>query len=516
MRTQIKVNQEPVKNQQRKNSPKRAFDLYRVEIILYYFFSDNQSIDCRRSNPSRISSSFPTRIDATNIGLECFLISTDTDDGRAPSLDRDEECFWISETMDLVIEIPESDLQCLGDEVWETLFDRGHLDTWEIGSRDSVTLYGGTIREKVSNQLSRSMVVGSSKDKCFRFPLALEFDTCEWMIRAKVVRRDRDHEGRVGYSTILAVLTHPIDTESPILRRGSDHMTTRTHTERVDRTSVSTMSDELIARRSELGTHTRITELRSIDHIRIVFDPHSHREWLLDNIESLVQDHLIGITSRVSDREDQRVTLYPLITIDDDRCSSPINNLYVSHTSTKANFRTKREYLLSQFSHEDTELVRSDMGLRLVHDLLRCSGRHHLLEHILAARIIDHGVEFSIGECSRSPFSVLDIGVFVECPPFHEHPHIDESSLYSFASIDDERIESSSGQCQSCKKPSWTSTHDDWAFSRRVERNNRYLIDELLDILCLMLEEMGLGEVDIFLLEIDVDTIDKKNSMFIS
>ena len=47
MRTQIKVNQEPVKNQQRKNSPKRAFDLYRVEIILYDPLSDDQSIDRR-------------------------------------------------------------------------------------------------------------------------------------------------------------------------------------------------------------------------------------------------------------------------------------------------------------------------------------------------------------------------------------------------------------------------------------------------------------------------------------
>ncbi len=119
-------------------------------------------------------------------------------------------------------------------------------------------------------------------------------------------------------------------------------MTTRTHTERVDRTGVSSMSDEFVARSSEFGTHTRITELRPIDHICIVFDTHSHREWLLDNIESFTQDHLIGITSRVPNSEDQCVTLYPLITIDDDRCSSPVNNLYISHTSTKANFRTKR------------------------------------------------------------------------------------------------------------------------------------------------------------------------------
>ena len=120
--------------------------------------------------------------------------------------------------MDLVIEVFQSDLQCLCDEVWETLFDRCHLNSWEIRRFDSITLFRWTIRKKVSNQLSRSMIVGSSKDKCFRFPLALEFDTCKRMIRAKVLRRDRDHEGRVGYPTILTVLTHPIDTESPILR----------------------------------------------------------------------------------------------------------------------------------------------------------------------------------------------------------------------------------------------------------------------------------------------------------
>ncbi len=267
------------------------------EIVLDDPLRDNETIDRRRGNPSRISRPLSTRIDTEYVRLEGLLVSTNTDDGRATSFDRDEECFWIGESMDLVIEISESDLECLGNEVWETFFDRGHLDTWEIGSRNYITLYRGTIREKVSNQLSRSMIIGASGDKCSLFPLALELDPRERMIRSKVLRRDRDHKGGVGYPTILAIFTHPVDTESPIFRGRSDHMATRTHTERVDRTSISSMSDELIAGSSQFGTHTCISELRSVDHICVMLDTDSHGKWFLDDIEPLTEDHLIGVTS---------------------------------------------------------------------------------------------------------------------------------------------------------------------------------------------------------------------------
>jgi hypothetical protein len=40
-----------------------------------------------------------------------------------------------------------------------------------------------------------------------------------------------------------------------------------------------------------------------------MLDAYSHGEWLLDDIKSLRENHLIGITSRVSDGEDEGVTL---------------------------------------------------------------------------------------------------------------------------------------------------------------------------------------------------------------
>ena len=286
-------------------------------------------------------------------------------------------------------------------------------------------------------------------------------------------------------------------------------MTTRTHTERVDRTGIGSMSDELVARSSELGTHTRITELRTVDHIGVMLDPHSHREWLLDDIESFREDHLIGITSRVTDRDDEYITLNPLFSIDDDSRHSPIYYLYISHTSTKANIRTKRKYLFAKLSHEDSELVRSHMSLGLVHDLLWGSRCNHLLEYILAAWIVDHRIELAITESPRSPFAVLDIGLGIEWSSFHEHTHIDESSLDGLASIDDEWIESGSSESQSCKKSSRASTHDDRTCASWIWRNYWDLIHKLFDIFRLMFEEIGLGEIDIFLFEIDIDTIDK-------
>jgi hypothetical protein len=146
------------------------------------------------------------------------------------------------------------------------------------------------------------MIVRSPKDKGSLFPISLELHSSEGMIRSKILRRHRDHECGVGYPTILSIFAHTIDTESAILTGCRNYMTTWAHTERIHRTSVSTMRYELVTRSSELGTHAGITELRSIDHISIMLDAYSHGEWLLDDIESLREDHLIGITSRVSDR----------------------------------------------------------------------------------------------------------------------------------------------------------------------------------------------------------------------
>jgi hypothetical protein len=45
MRTQYKVNHEGVKNQRRKNSPKRVWILLLIQVVRYDPLSDNQSID---------------------------------------------------------------------------------------------------------------------------------------------------------------------------------------------------------------------------------------------------------------------------------------------------------------------------------------------------------------------------------------------------------------------------------------------------------------------------------------
>lgn len=96
------------------------------------------------------------------------------------------------------------------------------------------------------------------------------------------------------------------------------------------------MSDEFVTSGSELGTHTRVTKLRSVDHIRIMFDTHAHGERLLYDIESLRTYHLIGITSRVPYSENERITLDTFASVNNDGNEPPFYYLHISHTGTES------------------------------------------------------------------------------------------------------------------------------------------------------------------------------------
>ena len=211
------------------------------------------------------------------------------------------------------------------------------------------------------------------------------------------------------------------------------------------------MGDELVTRSSELRTHARFPELRTIDNICIVFDTDSHGERLLYDIESLRKDHLIRITSGVSDRENKSITLDAFSSIHHDSDELAIHYLHIRHTRTESDIRSESDNLLAQFTHEDTELVCTDMCLRCIHDLLWGSGCYHLFEDIFTARVINHGIEFSITKCPRSPFAELDIGFSIECSSLHEHPNIDKPPLDCLATLNNDRIESCLGKCKSGK-----------------------------------------------------------------
>lgn len=77
------------------------------------------------------------------------------------------------------------------------------------------------------------------------------------------------------------------------------------------------MRHKFITRRPELRIHTSLSELRTVDHIRIVFDPDSHGKCLLGHIEPFIIDHLVRIAGRMPDSEDERIGFDFLSSIND-------------------------------------------------------------------------------------------------------------------------------------------------------------------------------------------------------
>ncbi len=169
------------------------------------------------------------------------------------------------------------------------------------------------------------------------------------------------------------------------------------------------MSNEFITRSSEFWIYTRISVLGPIDHTGIMFDSHAHREFFRNHLESFCMNHLVGITSRVSNRENQSICLYRLISIDHNSLEYTVFYDHISHTSTKANIRTKRNNLFSKTSHHQFELISTNMSLRHIEDFFWSTRLNKLLKYILTSWIVDQGIEFSIGECPCSSLSELDI-----------------------------------------------------------------------------------------------------------
>lgn len=168
------------------------------------------------------------------------------------------------------------------------------------------------------------------------------------MIRSEILGSHRDEEGTVGYSAVLCVFAHPIDTESTVLRGGSDDVSARTHTKRIDAPSIRRMCDEFVARGSEFRIDTRVSELGLIDHIRIVFYADPHGKWFRCHCESFIVDHLIGIASRMSYREDERIGFDSFIFIHDNRLKSLVFYFQIHQTRFESDLGSERDEFESE------------------------------------------------------------------------------------------------------------------------------------------------------------------------
>lgn len=295
------------------------------------------------------------------------------------------------------------------------------------------------------------MIIPSTKFEGFLFPFPLESDSCERMVRSEILGSHRDEEGTVGYSTVLSVLAHPINTESTILRGSGDDVSARTHTKRIDTPRIRRMCDEFVARGPEFGIDTRISELGPIDHIGIVFYTDPHSKWFRHHCESLGIDHLVGIASRMPYREDERIGFDSFIPIHDNCLEFLVYYLQIRQARFESDLGSERDEFESEIFDQDPEFVGSDVRLGHVGDLSRGSCLDEFLEDILRSWIIDHRVELAVTECPSASFSEEYIGIGIEFPLSHQYLHILDSLIYHFAPLYDDGSESGPGESESGK-----------------------------------------------------------------
>lgn len=228
-------------------------------------------------------------------------------------------------------------------------------------------------------------------------------------------------------------------------------MSARTHTKRVDAPCVIRVSDEFIARGSEFGVDTRVSELRFIDHIRIVFYADPHSKWFRCHLESFGIDHLVGIAGRMPYREDERIGFDSLIPIHDNRLEFLIYYLQIRQTRFESDLGSERDEFESEIFDQDSEFVGSDVRLGHVGNLWWGSCLDEFLEDILRSWIIDHRVELAVTECPGASFSEEYIGIGIEFALSHQYFHIPDSLIHHFAPLYDDGSESGPGESESGK-----------------------------------------------------------------
>ena len=79
------------------------------------------------------------------------------------------------------------------------------------------------------------------------------------------------------------------------------------------------------------------------------------------------------------------------------------------HLRLKADLSSSVEDLLSQFRYHTDQHIRSDMRLGIVSDTFLRTVLYHLFQHKVKPRIVDPGIELSIGKGPGSAFPELNI-----------------------------------------------------------------------------------------------------------
>ena len=229
-----------------------------------------------------------------------------------------------------------------------------------------------------------------------------------------VVFRCHSHDhGAVGIFSGSSMITHSIDTETPLFRGRIDYIASRTHAERVDSPPVFRFCRQLVCSRRKIRMLFR-TILGQIDPFLKVFDTDAHRKGFCFQKYSCLFQHRKGISCAVSQSQYNHFRrnqgFFPLL-FDPDFLHSAVPGADSGQLCVKPAFSAGILYGFPHPAYHINQDVRSDMWFILIQDLLRCTMRHKDLQHfpVSSCRIFHQSVQFPVGKSPCTALAKLNI-----------------------------------------------------------------------------------------------------------
>ena len=168
------------------------------------------------------------------------------------------------------------------------------------------------------------------------------------------------------------MITHPIDSEEPFLRRSIDYISSRAHTEGIHPSSILQLLCQLICRSRKVSSLFSPI-LGRVDHLLQVLHTHSDCERFCLHGDFPEVEHLKSIPGAVTDRKDKGTGPELFLPVYHD---GSLLRQDVCHFGMEPELSSQFDDPAAHGLHHTDQDVRPDMRFLLIQDLRRSSESH--------------------------------------------------------------------------------------------------------------------------------------------
>ena len=200
--------------------------------------------------------------------------------------------------------------------------------------------------------------------------------------------------------------------------------------------------------------------LGAVHRFLFMLDARADGEGLLLHGHARRIEHLEGIPGAVADGQHQ---LLRRLDCAADLRADELSALEAQARELRleAHLAAQPQDLQPQVLHHRAQVIRADVGLGLIQNLLRRAHAHEGLQHLPAAGILDAGVELAVRERARAALAELHVAGRIEGSARPEALHVLRAGIHVPAPLDHQRLEPRLGQMQRREQPRRAHAHHD-------------------------------------------------------